>query len=99
MDELSFIQFLCYFMIVAYVGVFYYLVIGGQKSPYGRYNKAKHFMDNVKVYFPARVGWVIQESPSFLVPFCLAVFTDGREFGSFINKLILSMFMLHYFQR
>ena len=65
-------------------------------APYGRYTRGGYgFGVNV------RVAWVIQESPSFLVPVFVAGYLGGDKITGTVNPnvILLSMFLLHYFQR
>ncbi|MCL4150983.1 UNVERIFIED_CONTAM: hypothetical protein GTU68_028132 [Idotea baltica] len=64
-------------------------------APYGRYG-AKWAGFGV----PAKLAWLIQEIPSFVVPLILALYGSRNEsFRSLSNQLCVGMFMLHYFQR
>ena len=65
-------------------------------APYGRYSRGGYgFGVN------ARVAWVLQECPSFLVPVFVAGYLGGDKITGTINPnvVLLSMFLLHYFQR
>ncbi|KAM9792249.1 3-oxo-5-alpha-steroid 4-dehydrogenase 2a [Neosynchiropus ocellatus] len=49
---------------------------------------------------PARLGWFLQELPSFLLPLVLLLLTDApRNRGATEAVLLLFAFILHYFQR
>ncbi|KAM8841970.1 3-oxo-5-alpha-steroid 4-dehydrogenase 2a [Synchiropus picturatus] len=61
---------------------------------YGRYAPA------AGRYCPARLGWFLQEVPSFLLPLGLMLLTDApRNPGTTEAVLLLYAFILHYFQR
>jgi len=69
----------------------------GMVAPYGRHGKA-----NSSWFGPlinAKVAWVIQESGAFLVPVALLRVGEPHCLDSWTNRLLLSMFMVHYFQR
>ena len=65
-------------------------------APYGRYTRAGYGFD-VNV----RVAWVLQECPSFVVPVFAAGYLGGDKITGTVNPnvILLSMFLLHYFQR
>ncbi|XP_028260074.1 3-oxo-5-alpha-steroid 4-dehydrogenase 2a [Parambassis ranga] len=66
------------------------------QTQYGRYAPAQCRC------CPARVGWFLQEAPSFLLPLLLLLFTEERdtEPGHRTGRtLLLCTFMLHYFHR
>ncbi len=108
MFELILIYMLALVMMVLGVLTMHHL-LQGNRAPYGRYNKADTLLKNIKLdsrvewllnfNTDARVAWVIQESPSFLIPVYFAFFTEAAEFGSFTNKFLLLLFVGHYFQR
>ena len=98
MDELCTIHLLSYVMIVLGLLCFHHLT-NGNKAPYGRYSKADRVLMNIQFELDARVAWFLQELPSLTVPFYFAMFTNGIQYFNYTNKLILSMFMIHYFQR
>lgn len=65
-------------------------------APYGRYTRGGYgFPVNV------RVAWVLQECPSFLIPVFVAGYLGGDKITGALNPnvVLLSMFLLHYFQR
>ena len=67
-------------------------------TPYGRYSRYSWgFGVN------ARLAWLLQESPSFLIPFAMFVVSGSmKELMSFNlspNAVLLFMFMVHYFRR
>ena len=69
----------------------------GVVAPYGR-----HGMAGSSWFGPlinAKVAWAVQESGAFLVPAALLCVGEPRCLHSWTNWLLLSMFMVHYFQR
>ncbi len=46
---------------------------------------------------PARLGWVLMESPAVLL--FLAVFCQGAQAASLAPRLMLGLWMLHYLHR
>ncbi|CAJ1054122.1 -oxo-5-alpha-steroid 4-dehydrogenase 2-like [Xyrichtys novacula] len=82
-------------------GVAYLLRHRWSHTPYGRYSPAEG------LFCPARLGWLLQEVPSFLVPLLLLLLPPGEEeqeeategVRSTGRTLLLCTFMLHYFQR
>lgn len=64
------------------------------KTAYGRYGLPGYRC------CPAKLGWFLQELPSFLVPLLLLLLVpraDGPDGG--FRILLLGAFMLHYFHR
>ncbi|KAJ8285047.1 hypothetical protein COCON_G00038970 [Conger conger] len=64
-----------------------------QHTPYGRYATPADLAHTV----PARLGWFLQELPSFLIP-ALLICTSHRPSGPG-QWLLAGTFCLHYFQR
>uniref|UniRef100_A0A8C4QND2 3-oxo-5-alpha-steroid 4-dehydrogenase n=1 Tax=Eptatretus burgeri TaxID=7764 RepID=A0A8C4QND2_EPTBU len=73
------------------LGVLYLLKQVSMASEYGRYLESRH-----GVRIPARLSWVLQELPAFLVPVCMFLDADVPPLP---NLIILFMFCLHYCQR
>uniref|UniRef100_A0A2P2HWW1 3-oxo-5alpha-steroid 4-dehydrogenase (NADP(+)) n=2 Tax=Hirondellea gigas TaxID=1518452 RepID=A0A2P2HWW1_9CRUS len=63
-------------------------------APYGRHSN-RSFGFGV----PARLAWLLQESPAFIVPFLLVVTASRPAYGSITNQICLGLFIMHYFQR
>ncbi|XP_046343882.1 3-oxo-5-alpha-steroid 4-dehydrogenase 1-like isoform X1 [Haliotis rufescens] len=63
-------------------------------APYGRYARK-----GWGVGVTANVAWAIQELPSFAVPLLLLALSDSPKIHDLPNKIILGLFLLHYFQR
>ncbi|KAM6972583.1 3-oxo-5-alpha-steroid 4-dehydrogenase 2a [Aplochiton taeniatus] len=64
------------------------------QTPYGRYVDTKAPLG---VTCPAKLAWLLQESPSFLVPVLLLLTTNAQS--SLGKQLLLWTFCMHYFQR
>lgn len=88
------------------LGVFGLVCLAGH-YPYGKMAPANgySYMGGAKsilgMQVPARVAWCVQESPAFLVPLICwiqAEHSSSTTFGA-TNKVLLGMFMIHYFQR
>ncbi len=85
-------------MIMIMVGIIVFLLesFGGMRAAYGRYNKK-----NIGLRAP--VAWLVQESPSFLVPFILIISRQTSVFDVMqrinTNRVLLFYFMIHYFNR
>ena len=93
MDELTLIYFLSYVMIAMGFLTFYRLT-NGNKSPYGRY-----VAGGGRLRLNPRLAWFLQELPSFAVPLYFLIFTSAIQYVNIANKLIVCMFLCHYFQR
>jgi protein-S-isoprenylcysteine O-methyltransferase Ste14 len=61
-------------------------------APYGRHGRA-----GWGPTVPARVGWLVMESPSPLL--FLGVFLTGTHRGDLVPLLLLAMWQVHYLQR
>ncbi|XP_076809465.1 3-oxo-5-alpha-steroid 4-dehydrogenase 1-like [Clavelina lepadiformis] len=66
------------------------LVIMGGLLPYGRYTYRQKM-----VYVDSKIGWVLQESPSFLIPLH-AVWTARNNLPSLPALILLAAFLIHY---
>ncbi|KAM3623169.1 uncharacterized protein V6R79_007907 [Siganus canaliculatus] len=74
-------------------GVAYLLHQRKNHTQYGRYAP-------VSGYCPARLGWFLQEVPSFMLPLLLLFTEDAQKSGNKIGRtLLVCTFMLHYFHR
>uniref|UniRef100_T1JHU5 3-oxo-5alpha-steroid 4-dehydrogenase (NADP(+)) n=1 Tax=Strigamia maritima TaxID=126957 RepID=T1JHU5_STRMM len=72
-----------------------FVAFGFLPAPYGRYSST-----SIGFRINGRLSWIIQEIPSFAVPFLVYVYTDRVMLAvSYPNKILLSLFLLHYFQR
>jgi len=94
MNELDLLEFTWKAIIVcSFVTATVQLLI---TAPYGRYSRGGYgFGVN------ARFAWVVQECPSFVVPVFAAGYLGGDQIKGVLNPnvVLLSMFLLHYFQR
>uniref|UniRef100_A0A8D2IV58 3-oxo-5alpha-steroid 4-dehydrogenase (NADP(+)) n=1 Tax=Varanus komodoensis TaxID=61221 RepID=A0A8D2IV58_VARKO len=62
--------------------------------PYGRYSSPAFGWR-----LPARASWLVQEAPSCLVPVLLIVCSDGARLAFCPNRVLLALFVAHYFYR
>jgi len=80
------------------VGLVYTAVVGAYSlfwpAPYGRY-ATPTFGPTVN----AKIAWIVQESPAFVVPVILMITTANSQLTKFTNVCAMSLFLLHYFQR
>ena len=71
--------------------------------PYGKFSESKGIIPKLlltKVKMPAKLGWFLMESPSFLIPLYLILNVGGKYVGQANpNIVLLGMFILHYFNR
>ena len=91
-NELIVIRLMAVIMIANAAIVFISLQV--TKSPYGRYASS-----NWGPSINGRAAWFVQELPAFAVPVFLLLFTDGATLSGSANKILLAMFLTHYFQR
>eukprot|EP01059_Diplonema_ambulator_P001848 TRINITY_DN11549_c0_g1_i1.p1 TRINITY_DN11549_c0_g1~~TRINITY_DN11549_c0_g1_i1.p1 ORF type:complete len:265 (+),score=52.79 TRINITY_DN11549_c0_g1_i1:41-835(+) len=79
-------------MLIGMFGAWCALVVFEVKVPYGRYESVVW----VGMKIPAKVAWVIQESPCLFT----AIYNySTREQDEMVNKVLLSMFVFHYVNR
>jgi len=71
----------------------FFILISGITAPYGRYART-----GWGIQINGKAAWFIQEIPSFAVPVIL-LFTDAAGLKKTANLLLLSLFLIHYFQR
>ncbi|KAM9738226.1 3-oxo-5-alpha-steroid 4-dehydrogenase 1 [Menidia menidia] len=91
-NEEYFLDLMAYVMIILAACTFVRLL--SEDLPYGRYASSKYgFPVNVKL------AWCVQELPSFLVPLCLLLWASSSKTSQCPNRLLIFMFMFHYFQR
>ena len=92
-DQLHF----CAWLMIG-LAVFTFIASFFMTVPYGRYSPY-----NLKFGVNAQLAWLLQECPSFFVPFAMFLISDGmREIVSLDvspNVFLLLMFMIHYFRR
>lgn len=92
-DTISFIA-CCY--VVTGVGTVIAESVLGIPAEYGRFSKKQTYFA-----IPARIAWCLQEMPSFLVAtyFLIKSFEESVETIPIPNRLLLSLFIIHYFNR
>ncbi|CAI4228514.1 unnamed protein product [Auanema sp. JU1783] len=87
MDEPFFVQLLAYIMIAS--GFACFVLLGsGFRAGYGRYDST------VKLEIPAKLAWLLQECPSFLIPTYYFL-----SCNSYDGRFVLMLFIIHYAQR
>ena len=64
---------------------------------YKSFNLSSRYATSSVLPVNPKLSWIIQECPSFLVPFYLLV-TSSKAVAS-MNSLVLSLMIIHYFQR
>jgi protein-S-isoprenylcysteine O-methyltransferase Ste14 len=69
-----------------------FFVLMRVSAPYGRHERAGWGPS-----IPARIGWLVMESPSCLV--FVPVFLAGRHAGELVPRLLLGLWLLHYVYR
>uniref|UniRef100_A0A0N5B0N2 3-oxo-5alpha-steroid 4-dehydrogenase (NADP(+)) n=1 Tax=Syphacia muris TaxID=451379 RepID=A0A0N5B0N2_9BILA len=67
------------------------IMLLGFKATYGRYSAESYNL-------PARLAWFTQELPSLLMPVFILIRSDHWGYSS-LNTIIVTMFIIHYFQR
>ncbi|XP_064603174.1 LOW QUALITY PROTEIN: 3-oxo-5-alpha-steroid 4-dehydrogenase 1-like [Liolophura sinensis] len=91
-NERSNLEYLSYVMLI--FGVQSFVLLQYFPSPYGRHgSSAWGFLVNGKF------AWFTQELPAFAIPVLLVVFADCPQLGASSNRILLGLFLLHYFQR
>jgi hypothetical protein len=86
-------------MITIGIIVFFIEAFGGIKAGYGRYNSS--YIINIGLN--ARMAWIFQESPAFLVPFTMILYRGATIYNKYnmlnTNFIVLCYFLIHYFNR
>ncbi|KAL6079446.1 3-oxo-5-alpha-steroid 4-dehydrogenase 1 [Balamuthia mandrillaris] len=73
-------------------------LVFGTAAPYGRYApEAKSIV--YKPQLNAKFAWFVQEVPSFLVAAALGYFGKEECMSSTVNRILLGLYLTHYFQR
>ena len=63
---------------------------------YGRYASThKHYFGSI----PAKVAWILQECPSFLIPFLWILIYPAEAKTNYVNVICLAFYMFHYLYR
>jgi len=94
------IAILNWFSILMFIiGFVVYIILQYQPATYGRYSATGRFYS---VQVPAKIAWFLQEVPAFLIPFGLVLLgyyeMSYHQYDT-SQLLVLSCFILHYFQR
>lgn len=90
-SELILLSWMSYAMIAVGAIVAISLIFGNMKANYGRYA-----IGNRLPALDARIAWVIQEMPSFFIPFFFFIRAADLKLMQFLP---LAMFITHYFHR
>jgi len=93
-SELELIQFLSITMIFWAIVVYVILMHTNLKGAYGRYGS-----ENWGFLIPARLAWVLQEAPAFLIPLIYIFRGDCDRIVHWENFLVLVLYVIHYTQR
>ena len=91
-NEFVFLRLLALAMIGT--GAMVFLILQFTTSPYGRYGSTSWGPE-----VNPKLAWFIQEIPAFVTPLWLIFFTDCPKLNSLPNVIVLSLFLIHYFQR
>lgn len=77
------------------------LLVPLQASPYGKLKENEFWGRLRSCRVNVRVGWFLQELPSFAIPLFLVLNYGGKYVGGQANPniVLVSMFILHYAQR
>lgn len=90
MNDAEIVVWMSYLMIAAALSTL--VMLKFQVAGYGRYSPPFS-----RYALNARLSWLIQESPSALVP--ILVWGYGSSNQNFVNKILLVLFLIHYFHR
>ena len=96
MEELDIIHFFSASLVVVGIAVAFMQLVLKFEIPYGRFSRA-----GFGCGIPAKISWVLQECPAFLIPAYLFYLKEGDQLGGAlnVNVLLLALFLIHYFQR
>ena len=78
------------------IGVPVFLILLFLPAWYGRYTS------NIHYYFgslPAKVAWILQECPSFLIPFICMLCNLNLVQSHWVNIICLCFYLFHYLYR
>lgn len=64
-------------------------------APYGRYSTSKGWGP----LLPARVSWMVMESPNLWVPIVLHLLRADTLLSHLVNRILISLFFVHYVHR
>ena len=86
------------FGFIAFSGFTFFAEMGlGIHAKYGRFSQ----LSSSSIKVPAKIAWFIQELPSWAIPTWFLIKSFGESFESvpIANRLLLSLFVLHYTNR
>lgn len=86
------LNYICYVYFITSILVFTLLSLG-ITAPYGRYSRS-----GWGLCVNGKLAWFVQEIPSFTVPLVLLMI-DSPYKRTMPNILLLTLFLIHYFQR
>eukprot|EP00118_Oscarella_pearsei_P000821 m.5885 g.5885 ORF g.5885 m.5885 type:complete len:284 (+) comp14361_c0_seq2:28-879(+) len=108
-QELELMYKICWILLAFFSITFFLLTVVGMRAPYGRYARAdapKTPLSQSKMLgftMNAKLGWTLQELPSFLIPLAYILLVNPGESkvnrGLNANLVLLGCFLLHYSQR
>lgn len=83
-----------YGMIIVGIPIFFILLF--VPAWYGRYgNRVNLRLGSI----PAKIAWILQECPSFLIPALYLLFKHDTIKSNWVNALCLCFYLFHYFYR
>ncbi|XP_063154788.1 3-oxo-5-alpha-steroid 4-dehydrogenase 1 isoform X1 [Candoia aspera] len=80
--------------LVVFISLAVVFVLHRAGAPYGRYYSASYGRS-----VPATLAWMVQEMPAFLFPLQLVLGSDGDRLRFWPNRILLGLFLVHYFYR
>ena len=98
----SYMTYSCYAML--FVGIVTYLTLLIQVAPYGKFTQSKGWGP----LLPARIAWMLMESPNLWITLIFYLVSQSNSppaqmesypIHSFSNKILISMYLLHYINR
>lgn len=98
----SYMTYSCYAMLI--IGVVTFLTLLIQVAPYGKFSQSKGWGP----LLPARVAWMLMESPNLWITLIFYLVSqsstppthlESYPIDSFPNKVLISMYLLHYINR
>jgi len=85
---------MCVFTFFAFLSL-----CSGATAPYGRYAEAIPFGISWGFRVNGKLAWIIQEAPSLFIPIVLYVVGPAEVKDQLVNRILLGMFVFHYFNR
>ena len=93
-DAISTLRSSSILMIV--IGAVTFIACSVITAPYGRYSTDKGW----GFLIPAKLSWFLMESPNLWMPVIIFNYFGSSDcFASIANKILLTMFIIHYIQR